>query len=103
MKLFLVTEGDRRVWVAALANESMYSYVANTGKFHDNNALRNDFYMERDFEYEEISIAQATDLIQAGVGRLDEEDSADALKDWRADPKPLAVHDVLQMAAGQHP
>jgi hypothetical protein len=38
MKLYLVKEDDRLVWVAALAHETMYSYVANTGKFHDNNA-----------------------------------------------------------------
>jgi len=33
MRLYLVKEEERLVWVAALAHEVMYSYVANTGKF----------------------------------------------------------------------
>jgi hypothetical protein len=45
----LVKEDERLVWVAALAHEHVYAYVANTGRFHDNNALRNDFYMVRRF------------------------------------------------------
>ena len=55
MQLYLVKEEDRLVvWVAALAHEPMYAYVANTGKFHDINALRNDFYVDQWFTYEEI-------------------------------------------------
>ena len=86
MKLYLVKEEERQVWVAALAHEHMYAYVANTGKFHDNNALRNDYYMERDFTYEEIGPAEARRLIDEGVGRLDERSGA--LDRWRADPDP---------------
>ncbi|MFC6161860.1 hypothetical protein [Kribbella jiaozuonensis] len=100
MKLYLVKDGERLVWVAALAHEHMYSYVANTGKFHDNNALRNDFYMERAFTYEPIGPADARRLIRQGVGTLDEEEHSDSLTDWRADPKPLDPTDVLSIAAG---
>jgi hypothetical protein len=100
MKLYLVKEDERLVWVAALAHERMYSYVANTGKFHDNNALRNDYYMERWFTYEEIGSAEARRLIDDGVGTLDEVDHSDALAQWRADPKPLDPADVLSIAAG---
>jgi hypothetical protein len=103
MKLYLVKERDRMVWVAALANEVMYSYVANTGKFHDNLALRNDFYMERHFDYTEIGRAQAQRLIDDDLGRLDEADYADALAEWRADPNPLSPAEVLSMAAGFNP
>ncbi|WP_328327815.1 hypothetical protein OHA70_01925 [Kribbella sp. NBC_00382] len=103
MKLYLVKERDRMVWVAALANEVMYSYVANTGKFHDNNALRNDFYMERHFSYTEIGTAQAQRLINDDLGRLDESTYAEALTEWRADPKPLDPTEVLSMAAGFNP
>jgi hypothetical protein len=104
MRLFLVKEDEREVWVAALANEHMYGYVANTGKFHDNNALRNDYYMERDFTYEEIGPAEARRLIDQGVGTFDEsdEDYSDVLDSWRADPKPLDPADVLSIAAGYH-
>ncbi|GAA1128150.1 hypothetical protein GCM10009630_27390 [Kribbella jejuensis] len=100
MKLYLVKEDEREVWVAALAHEHMYSYVANTGMFHDNNALRNDFYMERDFRYEPIGAAEARRLIGDGVGSLDEEEDADALAEWRSDTNALAAADVLSMAAG---
>jgi hypothetical protein len=100
MKLYLVKEEERSVWVAGLAHEMMYVYVANTGKFHDNNALRNDFYMERWFTYEEIGTAEARRLIDEGVGRLDE--GSEALSRWQADPKPLDPADVLSIAAGYH-
>jgi hypothetical protein len=100
MKLYLVKEDERLVWVAALAHEHMYAYVANTGKFHDNNALRNDYYMERWFSYEEIGSAEARRLIDQGVGTLNEDDHSDALIEWRADPKPLDPADVLSIAAG---
>ncbi|MEV8375568.1 hypothetical protein AB0P21_22720 [Kribbella sp. NPDC056861] len=103
MKLYLVKERDRSVWVAALANEVMYSYVPNTGKFHDNLALRNDFYMERHFSYDEIGSAEARRLIDDGLGRLDEAAYAEALVGWRADPKPLDPAEVLSMAAGFNP
>jgi hypothetical protein len=100
MKLYLVKDGEREVWVAALANEHMYSYVANTGFFHDNNALRNDFYMDFDYDCEEIDIIRAKELIAADVGLLDETTTADALVKWRADPRPLAPNDVFAAVAG---
>lgn len=100
MKLYVVKEeGDAR-WVAALAHERMYAYVANTGKFHDHNALRNDYYMERHFEYEEIGPADARRLIDEGLGRLDELEEAEDLAIWQSDPKPLDPTDVLSIAAG---
>jgi hypothetical protein len=67
MKLYLVKEAGEPLWVVALAHETMYAYVANTGKFHDNDALRNDYYMERDFSYEEIGPAEARRLIDDGA------------------------------------
>ena len=102
MKLYLVKEDERLVWVAALAHERLYAYVANTGKFHDNNALRNDYYMDRWFSYEEIGSAQARRLIDQGVGTLDEDEHSDTLAQWRADPKSLDPADVLSMAAGSN-
>ena len=98
MRLYLVKEDERLVWVAALAHEHMYAYVANTGKFHENNALRNDFYMERWLGYERIGPADARRLIDDGVGRIDEQ--SEALGRWRADREPLDPADVLSMAAG---
>jgi hypothetical protein len=102
MRLFLVKEDGQPVWVAALANENMYGYVPNTGKFHNNNALHNDYYMERDFSYEAIGSAEARRLID-GVGLLDEDEYADVLVEWRADPHALDPVEVLSIAAGFNP
>ena len=103
MKLYLVKEDDRAVWVAALAHETMYGYVANTGKFHDNNALRNDYYMDRDFTYDKIGSAEARRLIDNDVAPLNEDKYAESLARGRADPKPLDPGEVLSMAAGFNP
>jgi hypothetical protein len=103
MKLYLVKHEDEPVWLAALANETMYGYVPNTGKFHDNNALRNDFYMERYFSYEPIGSAEARRLIDNVLIPLDEDDYDDVLARWRADPSPLEPAEVLSMAAGFNP
>jgi hypothetical protein len=102
MRLYVVTEQGRRIWVAALAHERMSGYVANTGKFHHNNALRNDYYMERDFTYEQIGPAEARRLIAGGLGLLDEVEEAEDLAVWQADPKPLDPADVPSIAAGDN-
>ena len=103
MKLYLVSKDGRPLWVAALAHENMYGYVQNTGFFHDNNALRNDFYIDNRFEYEEIDIIRAKTLIAEGIGQADEATHADALTKWRADPRPLAPDDVYAAVAGLNP
>ena len=51
----LVTEDERLVRAAALARETMY--VANTGRFHDDDAVRNDYSMDRWFAHQEIGPA----------------------------------------------
>lgn len=103
MKLYLVKdEEEEPVWVAALAHETMYAYVANTGKFHDNNALRNDFYIDRVFTYEPIGTAEARRWISQGLGTFNDTDDQDALAKWHADPNPLPPADVLAMAAGSN-
>ncbi|MET9317578.1 hypothetical protein ABZX12_37640 [Kribbella sp. NPDC003505] len=102
MRLYLVEEGDRLVWVAGPAHEVMYAYVANTGTFHNNNALRNDFYMVLNFTYEQIGPAAARRLIAQGVGTLDDDEDLTALAKWRSDPNPLSPADVLAVAAGSN-
>ncbi|MEU8224464.1 hypothetical protein [Kribbella sp. NPDC048915] len=95
-------EAGRPLWVAALAHETVYSYVANTGNFHDNNALRNDYYMVRRFTYEPIGPADARRWISEGLGTLNDDDSPSALARWRSDPNSLIPADVLSMAAGSN-
>jgi len=103
MKLYLVKDDEQVVWVAALAHETMYGYVPNTGKFHDNNALRNDFYLERHFTYQEIGSGEARRLIAEGIEPFDEREDDEVLAEWRADDKALDPTEVLSMAAGFNP
>ncbi|WP_272948930.1 hypothetical protein [Kribbella soli] len=37
-------QGERRIWVAALVDEDVWTYVANTGKFHRNDGVRDDYF-----------------------------------------------------------
>jgi hypothetical protein len=94
---FLVTdvEEDRRLWVAALTGEHMYTYVQNTGRFHDNNALRNDYFMVRELDYRSISVTEAHELIADGVGQADEDLMDLPLANWRRDPDALQAEEVF--------
>jgi hypothetical protein len=94
-RLYLVTEGDRRLWVAALIDEDVWTYVANTGKFHRNEGLRHDFFMLNELEYAEIGVSVARRLIADGVGTVDGSRSPDSLKGWQEDPQPLTTEDVF--------
>jgi hypothetical protein len=67
-RLYLVTEGGRRIWVAALIDEDIWTYVANTGKFHRNDGLRHDFFMLNELGYSEIGLSEARRLIASGIG-----------------------------------
>lgn len=75
MNLYLVKTADAAVdlWVAyETADGDLYVYVQNTGKFHRNAALEEDFYVEQEFTYEPITAAAAREIAAAGtVGKLD--------------------------------
>jgi hypothetical protein len=89
MNLYIVKDGDRVVWLAALLAEDIYTYVPNTGRFHPNAGLRHDFFMERSLQYEEITVGRARGLLADGITPLDEDVMADALRQWRSDPTAL--------------
>jgi hypothetical protein len=55
-RLFLVKDGERELWVAALVDEDVWTYVAETGKFHRNEGARHDYYFLNELEYVEIGI-----------------------------------------------
>ena len=58
-RLFLVKDGERELWVAALVDEDVWTYVAETGKFHRNEGARHDYYfLKTNSEYVEIGIAE---------------------------------------------
>ena len=71
-RLYLVKDGEREPWVAALVDEDVFDRcVGNTGKFHRNDGARQDFYFVNELEYLEIGIAKAQRLIRAGVRTVD--------------------------------
>ena len=84
-RLYLVKDGERELWVAALVDEDVWTYVANTGKFHRNEGARHDFYFLNELEYVDIGIAEAKRLMADGVGLVDETRLADSLERWRRD------------------
>jgi len=56
MKLYVVKEDERPVWVAAVVGEDVWTYVANTGKFHRNDGARHDYFFLNELQYLEIGI-----------------------------------------------
>jgi hypothetical protein len=98
-RLYLVTEGGRHLWVAALIDEDIWSYVANTAKFHRNDGLRDDFFMLNEAEYTEIGIGDARRLIGTGVGTVDEEQARDSVQGWREDREALGTDVVFALLA----
>jgi hypothetical protein len=85
-RLFLVKDGERELWVAALVDEDVWTYVANTGKFHRNEGARHDYFFLNKLQYNPIGIAEAKRLIREGVGTVDETEFPDSVRRWRADP-----------------
>ncbi|WP_433008110.1 hypothetical protein [Kribbella sp. CA-294648] len=94
-RLFVVREDGVTVWVAALIDEDIWTYVANTGRFHRNAGLRHDFFMLKELEYTEVGLSEARRLIAAGVGTLTEEWQADALEKWQQDPEAMSTEIVF--------
>ena len=84
-RLFLVKDGDKELWVAALVDEDVWTYVGNTGKFHRNEGARHDYYFLNGMQYVDIGIAEARRLIQARVGAIDEQEFPDSARRWRED------------------
>ncbi|MFK4087480.1 hypothetical protein ACI2LF_25450 [Kribbella sp. NPDC020789] len=82
-RLFLVTQGDRQLWVAALIDEDLWTYVALTGKFHVNEGLRHDYFMTGEAQYTEIGVTEATRLIATGIGHTDH------AEDWQNDQETM--------------
>jgi hypothetical protein len=98
-RLYLVKDGERELWVAALVDEDVWTYVGNTGKFHRNEGARHDYYFLNELEYVEIGIAEARRLIQAGVGTVDEQEFPDSARRWREDTQPMDADVVFASMA----
>ncbi|TCO34303.1 hypothetical protein EV652_102369 [Kribbella steppae] len=94
-RLFLVSQGERRLWVAALVDEDVWTFVVNTGQFHRNEGARHDFYFLNELEYVEIGIAEAQRFIRAGVGTVDEQEFPDSVRRWREDERAMDAEVVF--------
>ncbi|MFG1817303.1 hypothetical protein ACGFIF_26345 [Kribbella sp. NPDC049174] len=88
-------DGERELWVAALVEEDVWTYVVNTGKFHRNEGARHAFYFLNELEYVEIGIAEAQRLIGAGVGAVDEQEFPDSVRRWREDDQGMDAEVVF--------
>jgi hypothetical protein len=96
-RLYLATAGEQKVWVLALIDLDIWSYVVNTGMFHLNQELRDDFFVGADFTYTEIGTREAVRYIDDGIGFL-EGDIGEALRAWEADSEALSPEVVLASA-----
>ena len=98
--LFLVKGNDGSdLWVAAVIDEDVWTYVANTGKFHRNEGARHDYFFQHELEYQDIGIAEAQDLIAAGVGTVDANKYPDITADWHQDREALDPDVVFATAS----
>ena len=98
-RLYLVKDGERELWVAALVDEDVWTYVGNTGKFHRNDGARHDFYFVNELEYLEIGIAKAQRLIRAGVGTVDREEFRGSAQLWGDDTNGIDLEVVFASMA----
>jgi hypothetical protein len=99
-RLFLVKGNDGRdLWVAAVIDEDVWTYVANTGKFHRNEGARHDFFFLHELEYQEIGRSEAQRLIDAGLGTFDEDKYPDIARDWRQDREAMEPDIVFASVA----
>jgi hypothetical protein len=84
-RLFLIKDGGEVLWVGALVDEDVWTYVGNTGRFHRNDGARHDYFFLNELQYVDIGVAEAQRAIRDGVGQVDEVELADSLERWRAD------------------
>lgn len=99
MNLYLVKTADagNDLWVAyETADGDLYVYVQNTGKFHRNAALEEDFYVDQEFTYEPITAPAAREIAAAGtVGKLDARTKSAQVHRYENDSDALEASQIL--------
>ena len=99
MRLYLVSDGGgREIWLAAEYGHDLYSYVPETGRFHLNDGLGDDFFTGGGLTYTPVGVSEARTLIERQVGSVAAPDRRDLLAHFRADSSPLDVEAVLAAA-----
>ena len=100
-RLYLATDGNRRLWVAVDLGDTFYVYDAHTGRFHRSEAVWHDFYHGGELTYCTITAAEALSHIDEGVGSYDGRRLRDLLMRHRSDPRPVTVTEALGAAASR--
>jgi 6-phosphogluconolactonase (cycloisomerase 2 family) len=97
MNLYLVRNPDGvPVWVAFESDQKrLYTYVQNTGKFHLNAGLYEDFYFDHTMTYETVDQQAAEAAILSGVGLRDERSFVHILARYRRDQDALSPETVF--------
>lgn len=93
-QLLHVHAGSRSIWLAAMGEWRMYVYTPNTGKFHRNDALGQDYFWDQELSYDEVDIETARLLMSRGVGRLDAVRNDRQLRRYMNDEYAIEVGDV---------
>ncbi|GAB2593586.1 hypothetical protein [Kribbella endophytica] len=97
-KLYLASHGERKLWVVALIDSDVWSYLPNTGKFHLNLGLRDEFFTGGDLTFTDLRTSDARHLIDQELGRLAAQGLNQALHAWEADTNTLDPDTVLARA-----
>lgn len=97
MNLYLVRNPDGvPVWVAFESDEKrLYAYVKNTGKFHLNAGLYEDFYFDHTMTYEPVDQQAAEAAILSGVGLRDQRSFVHILARYHQDQEALSPETVF--------
>ncbi|NIG66773.1 MULTISPECIES: hypothetical protein [unclassified Microbacterium] len=97
MNLYLVRNPDGvPVWVAFESDqERLYTYVQNSGRFHLNPGIYNDFYFEHKMTYEPLDEAAAEEAILSGLGLLDERTVSHIIGRYHRDPDAISPETVF--------
>ena len=99
MNLYLVKTADASVDLC-VAHETgdgdLFVYVQDTGKFHRNTALEDDFYIDQELTYAPITPAMVRELVDAGaVGKLDTRAKSAQVQQYEKDNDTLEVTSIL--------
>ena len=89
-RLFTIkTRTGEPLLVAAVIDDDVWTYVANTGKFHRNKAARQDYFYLQQLAYDAIEIPEAKRLISTGLGTFDAAVDSETVQEWLDDPTPM--------------
>ena len=97
MNLYLVKNPEGTpVWVAYENSDGQfYSYVQNTGTFHFNAGLYEDYYYDQRMIFEPITVAAADAAIRAGTGHLDPTTRAFDIARYQDEADAIPIEQIL--------